>query len=60
MTTQALAAFIDLGDPCDGCHRVRWPNAVEALDALWMSARYRCRPCGRMWSVGWPTREENR
>ena len=55
MTNQALAAFIDLGDTCDGCRKTRWPKSVEYLDADWLSARYRCRPCGRAWSVGWPT-----
>ena len=59
MTSTALAAFIDLGDPCDGCHQTRWPKAVEWLNPEWLSARYRCKPCGREWSVGWPTKKGN-
>jgi len=39
MTSPALAAFIDLADPGDGCHQTRWPKSVEYLDANWLSAR---------------------
>jgi hypothetical protein len=53
MTSPQLAAFIDLGDPCDGCDVTRWPKSVEYLDDQWMTVRYRCRPCGREWNVGW-------
>jgi len=60
MTSPALDAFVDLGDPCDGCHHTRWPRSVEYLDADWLSARYGCRPCGRTWSAGWPTSKESR
>ena len=59
VTSPGLAKFIDLGDECDGCHQSRWPKAVEYLDDRWLSARYRCKPCGRTWTVGWPTKKEN-
>ena len=59
VTSPGLAKFIDMGDECDRCQASRWPKSVEYLDAQWLSATYRCKPCGRSWSVGWPTNKEN-